>query len=133
VVKTAEPNALAPILVKFFEQYLPLRGMSTHTIHSYRASLELLARFVTTRRRCGIEALNIEHLTAAGVEEFLCDLQRTRGNGISTCNARLAALRTFARFAARQAPQHLAELQRIGAIPFKRGSQRVPLASLHHR
>ena len=120
--------------MKFFQEYLPtLRGMSTHTIHSYRDSLVLYLRFVSTRRRCGIESLDIEHMTASQVEEFLADLERSRGNGIPTRNVRLAALHTFARFVASEAPEHLAELQRILAIPFKRGRQRVPLEYLDQR
>jgi integrase/recombinase XerD len=133
-MKTVKPNALARTLVKFFQEYLPtLRGMSTHTIRSYRDGLVLYLRFVSTRKRCGIESLDIEHLSAAQVEEFLADLERARGNGIPTRNVRLAALHTFARFAASEAPEHLAELQRILAIPFKRGSQRVPLEYLDQR
>ena len=92
-MKSVKPNALARTLVKFFQEYLPtLRGMSTHTIRSYRDGLVLYLRFVSTRKRCGIEALDIEHLTAAQVEEFLADLERARGNGIPTRNVRLAAL-----------------------------------------
>lgn len=110
-----------------------MRGMTAHTVHSYRNTLELLLHFVATRQRCEIGALTMEDLTALQVEEFLDDLQRSRGNGISTRNVRLATLRTFARFAASQAPQHLVELQRILAIPFKRNSQRVALKYLHGR
>ncbi|MEA3174249.1 MAG: hypothetical protein QOF42_1660 [Gammaproteobacteria bacterium] len=133
-MKTVKPNALARTLVKFFQEYLPtLRGMSTHTIRSYRDGLVLYLRFVAGRKRCGIEALDIEHLTAAQVEEFLADLEHARGNGIPTRNVRLAALHTFARFAASEAPEHLAELQRILAIPFKRGRQRVPLEYLDQK
>jgi integrase/recombinase XerD len=133
-MKTVKPNILGRTVVKFFQEYLPtLRGMSTHTIHSYRDALVLYLRFVAARRRCGIEALDIEHLTAAQVEEFLADLEHSRGNGISTRNVRLAALHTFARFAASEVPEHLAELQRILAIPFKRGRQRVPLEYLDQR
>jgi integrase/recombinase XerD len=133
-VKGPQPNALARTLVKFFQEYLPtLRGMSTHTIHSYRDSLVLYLRFASARVRRGIEALDLEHLTGAQVEGFLADLERTRGNSISTRNVRLAALHTFARFAAAEAPEHLVEFQRILAIPFKRGSQRRPLEYLDQR
>ena len=105
--------------------------MSIYTIQSYRDSLELFLRFVAAHRRCEIEALNIKHFTATEVEEFLADLKRTRGNGTSTRNVRLAAVRIFARFVARQATQHSLELQRILEIPFRRGSQRIPLEYLH--
>jgi len=45
----------------------------------------------------------------------------------------LAALHTFARFAASQAPEHLAELQRVLAIPFKRGARRAPVDFLDQK
>ena len=100
-MKAAKPTPLACMLVQFFDKHLPLRGVSTHTIQSYRDSLELFLRFVAADRRCEIEALNIKHFTATEVEEFLADLKRTRGNGTSTRNVRLAAVRIFARFVAR--------------------------------
>jgi site-specific recombinase XerC len=88
-MKAVKPNTLARTLVKFFQEYLPtLRGMSSHTIRSYRDSLILYLRFVSTRKRCRIEALDIENLTSIQVEESLADLERTRGNGIPTRNVR---------------------------------------------
>ena len=132
-MKTAKPGTLARLVAKFFEEYLPRRGMTTHTLQSYRDALELFLRFVAGRRRCQVEALNIEHLTAADVEEFLTHLERARGNGISTLNTRLAALRTFVRFVASEAPEYLVELKRILAIPFKRAGQPLPLEYVGRR
>ncbi len=38
---------LAQLIQRFFEDYLPgLRGMSTHTIHSYRDATVLFLRFI---------------------------------------------------------------------------------------
>lgn len=51
-------DELGRILVRFFQDYLPtLRGMSRHTIHSYRDTLVLLLRFLSAKRHCGIERL----------------------------------------------------------------------------
>lgn len=124
----ARPNALARTLVKYFQDYLPtLRGMSPHTIRSYRDALILYLRFVASHTRRRPEDLDLGDFTSDHVSEFLADLERTRRSSIATRNARLAALHTFARFAASQAPEHLAELQRILAIPFKRGARRPPV------
>lgn len=132
--RSARPNALARILVKYFQEYLPtLRGMSTHTIRSYRDSIILYLRFAAARAHRGVDALDVEDFTSDQVGEFLADLERTRGNGISTRNVRLAAVHTFARFAASEAPEHLAELQRLLAIPFKRGQRQVPLEYLDQK
>lgn len=124
----ARPNALARTLVKYFQDYLPtLRGMSSHTIRSYRDAIILYLRFVASHTRRRPEDLDLGDFTFDHVSGFLADLERTRRSSIATRNARLAALHTFARFAASQAPEHLAELQRILAIPFKRGARRAPV------
>ena len=124
----ARPNALARTLVKYFQEYLPtLRGMSLHTIRSYRDAIILHLRFVASHTRRRSEDLDLGDFTFDHVSAFLADLERTRRSSIATRNARLAALHTFARFAASQAPEHLAKLQRILAIPFKRGARRAPV------
>jgi integrase/recombinase XerD len=127
----ARPNDLGRSLVRFFQEYLPtLRGMSPHTIHSYRDALLLLLRFLSTSRRCGIEQLDLVVLTADSVGRFLNTLERERHNSIVTRNARLAAIHTFARFLATEYPEHLASLQAILGIPFKRGARTAPIEYL---
>jgi integrase/recombinase XerD len=128
------PNALARALVKYFQDYLPaLRGMSIHTIRSYRDAIVLYLRFVAARTRRRPESLDLDDFTLDHVTEFLADLERTRHSSIATRNARLAALHTFSRFAASQAPEHLAELQRVLALPFKRGARRAPVEFLDQK
>jgi site-specific recombinase XerD len=118
---------LARTLVKYFQDYLPtLRGMSVHTIRSYRDALILYLRFVAAHTHRRPEELDLKDFTFDHASAFLVDLERTRRSCIATRNARLAALHTFARFAASQAPEHLADLQRLLSIPFKRGARRIP-------
>ncbi len=125
------PNALSHCIVRFFQEYLPtLRGMSAHTIRSYRDALILYMRFVAAHRQRPIEQLNFDDLTAVEVGHFLAALEEQRGNTIATRNARLAALHTFARFAVGEYPEGMVELQRILAIPFKRGPRRPPVEYL---
>jgi integrase/recombinase XerD len=48
-MKSTAPNLLARCLRDYFtDQLPPLRGMSAHTIHSYRDGLLLLLRFVAS-------------------------------------------------------------------------------------
>lgn len=113
---------------RFFEEYLPtLRGMSLHTIRSYRDALLLFLRFLARDTRHGIETLAVTDLNVARIEKFLMTLERERHNGIATRNARLAALHTFARFLASQRLENLADLQAILATPFKRGARQAPI------
>jgi integrase/recombinase XerD len=89
---------LAQLIQGFFEEYLPgLRGMSTHTIRSYRDAVVLFLRFLARETDRGIEALQVADLTVTRVESFLQFLESERHNGLTTRIARLAALHTFAR------------------------------------
>jgi integrase/recombinase XerD len=127
-MKRKSSSELAKLIQRFFEEYLPgLRGMSTHTIRSYRDALVLFLRFLSRATRRGIEALEIADLTAAQVEAFLMSLERERRNGITTRNTRLAALHTFARFVVMQQPERLVPFQRILNVPFKRGARETPI------
>ena len=124
-------DELGLALVRFFQNYLPtLRGMSRHTIHSYRDTLVLLLRFLSAKRHCGIERLDLAAITADSVGQFLTSLEQNRNNGIATRNTRLAAIHTFARFLASERPEHLAASQAILGIPFKRGARSAPIEYL---
>jgi integrase/recombinase XerD len=125
---TRPQTALGRAVRRFFEEYLPgLRGMSAHTIHSYRDTLVLFLRFTATEARCKIERLDLVHVAADRVLAFLKHLEEVRHNGIATRNARLAALHTFARFLCSERPDYLAPLQAVLAIPFKRGAREQPI------
>lgn len=125
---------LAQLIQAFFEDYLPgLRGMSTHTIHSYRDAIVLFLRFTARETDRGIETLVVADLTVARVEGFLMSLERERHNGITTRNTRLAALHTFARFVVLRQPQRLAQFQAILHVPFKRGAKETPIEYFESR
>ena len=57
------PTDLGRVVRRFFEEYLPnLRGLSTHTIKSYRDALVLFLRFASSDARRPIERLGIADL-----------------------------------------------------------------------
>ena len=125
-MSTCGPNTLARTLRDFFSDHLPrVRGMSPHTIQSYRDSLVLLLRFVASQQARAVAALDIHHLASEQVLAFLNYLEHERGNAAVTRNVRLAALHAFFRFVASQHPEHLDHCQRILGIPFKRTSPKV--------
>ncbi len=130
-MKASQPTALARSLEGFFRDYLPTqRGMSLHSIRSYRDALILYLRYTAEHTQRPIEKLDLEQFTAQNVTDFLAHLERDRGNGVATRNARLAALHTLARYLASRHPERLAELQRILGVPFKRGGRQAPLEYL---
>ena len=124
-MKRLLPNTLASTLRAFFADYLPtLRGLSPHTIRSYRDSLTLLLRFGATQQRRDVAVLDVDDLTADVVIAFLTHLEQTRHSRVTTRNIRLAAIHTFFRFLAVQHPDRLEQVQRILGIPFKRTRSR---------
>jgi integrase/recombinase XerD len=125
-MKPAKPNRLASCLRDYFADHLPrLRGMSPHTIHSYRDSLVLLLRFVASNRKIDICGLDLEDLEPDRVLAFLAHLEKERANSVTTRNVRLAAIRAFFRYVGAHHPDHLERSQRVLGVPFKRADQRV--------
>lgn len=119
---------LGRVIVSFFEEYLPSqRGMSVHTLRSYRDAIILWLQFAAQDAGRRLESLRIADLTVGRVERFLTHLEVKRGNGIATRNARLAALHTFVRHVGAKHPEHLGVVQEILNIPFKRGAPETPI------
>jgi site-specific recombinase XerD len=118
-------------LVTFFDDFLPAqRGLSPHTIRSYRDALVLFLRFTARELRRTVDRLDIPDLTVERVTRFLAALEAERCNGIATRNARLGAIHVFARYLAGQRPEYLGVLQRVIGMPFKRGAIEVPIEYL---
>lgn len=112
---------LSPLLEGFFSRrLLAQRRASPHTVASYRDSFRLLLRFAEKRLGRAPSQLLLEDLHALFVSSFLDDLESKRGNGARTRNIRLAAIHSFFRYAAVEAPEHSALIQRVLAIPRKR-------------
>jgi len=125
------PTALGRDLVTFFEDFLPAqRGLSPHTIRSYRDALLLFLRFTARELRRTVDRLDVTDLSVERVTRFLAALEAERRNGIATRNARLGAIHVFARFLSSQRPEHLGILQRIIGMPFKRGAIEGPIEYL---
>lgn len=130
-MRAQRPNDLGRAIERFFREYLPtLRGASRHTIRNYRDAVVLFLRYAAARKATAIENLDLTDFTAQQVRDFLAFLEAERHNGIATRNARLAALHTFARFLVTEQPAHLAELQRVLGVPFKRGARNAPIEYL---
>jgi integrase/recombinase XerD len=117
------PNALAQALQAFFTDYLPrLRGLSPHTLHSYRDTLVLLLRFLAAAKAIAPARLDLGDILPEDVVHFLCHLESTRHNKTSTRNVRLAAIHAFFHHVAAQFPDRLEQTQRILSIPLKRAA-----------
>lgn len=119
-----DSKALPGLIQRFFIEYLPQeRGLSPATVASYRDTFKLLLGFASTHCKRSLAELAIAYLDATIVLAFHEDIKTNRGNCVRSRNARLAVIRTFARFASRHALSHVALLQTLLAIPSKRHDQ----------
>ena len=115
------PNALAQALQAFFTDYLlRLRGLSPHTLNSYRDALVLLLRFLAASKGIEPSRLDLDDCRPEDVVDFLAHLESTRHNKTSTRNVRLAAIHAFFRHVAALFPDRLEQAQRMLSIPLKR-------------
>ncbi len=97
------------------------RHASPHTIGSYRDTFRLLLNFAEKRlKRLPLAILALEDLGTPLITSFLDELEKKRANTARSRNLRLAAIRSFFRYAALEAPEHSALIQRVLSIPRKR-------------
>ncbi len=104
----------------FADRLLQQRRASPHTIASYRDTFRLLLKFAEKQLKKPPSKLELRDLDAPFIGEFLQHLRTERGNSPQTCNLRLAAIRSFFRYAALEEPRLSAHIQRVLAMPSKR-------------
>jgi integrase/recombinase XerD len=126
VADATHGTLLGPILQRYFCDYLiKQRRLSDCTVAAYRDTFKLLLTFLDGKLRIKPDDLDIQSIDADNVLAFLDDLERARRNCARSRNARLAAIRSFFRFAVAADPLLLPVAQRILAIPSKRFERRV--------
>jgi site-specific recombinase XerD len=118
-------SALAPTLEAWFtDRLIRQRQASPHTIAAYRDTMRLLLEFAAGQLEKQPVQLEVTDLDAPLIGAFLDHLERERGNGPRTRNARLAAIRSFFRYAALRHPEHASLIARVLEIPTKRGERK---------
>lgn len=117
---------LAPLLEAFFTNRLVRqRRASPNTIAAYRDTFRLLLRFTQDTLSKAPSEILLADLDASVVGQFLDHLEKERDNSVRTRNARLAAIRSFFRYAALEEPAHSDSIRRVLAIPQKRYDKNV--------
>ena len=112
---------LAPVLQAFFTDRLARqRNASSQTVAAYRDAWRLLLAFAAGRTGKQPSKLSIADLDAPLIGAFLDHLERDRGNGARSRNARLAAVRSMFAYAALRHPEHAETIARVLAIPAKK-------------
>lgn len=117
---------LAPHLTAFLRVRLPReRRASPHTCDAYAYAFQLLLVFAAERLSTQPSALMLEQVDVPLVLAFLDDLEETRKNSARTRNARLAAIKSFARFVEYREPSCLQQVHSLLAIPSKKTDEKL--------
>jgi site-specific recombinase XerD len=115
-------SALAPSLQAWFTDRLANQlHASPNTVAAYRDAWRLLLGYLQQHTGKQPSQLDLADLDAPTISAFLDHLESDRHNSVRTRNARLAAIRSFFRFASLRHPEHAAVIAQVLAIPTKRG------------
>jgi site-specific recombinase XerD len=108
-------------LSRFLTNHLAAeRDLSPQTIASYRDAIRLLLTWFRDEQATPPERLHLTDIDRARVLAFLDWLQAERGNSAATRNQRLAAIKSFTRYAALERPEFLGQAAEIIAIRQKK-------------
>lgn len=111
----------------FLEMYLSGCGRSVHTIESYRDTLTLFKRFVTTARGLNIRKFTFNDCTCDFIFSFL-DWLKESGNIVTTRNHRLAGLKGYLDYCAYRNVAIESIANQIGAVkPFPITKREKPI------
>jgi site-specific recombinase XerD len=120
-----KPADLARLLEAFFlDRLIRQKRVSPYTVASYRDTFRLLLAFAERQLGKPPSALRLADMDAPLIGSFLDYVEKERGNSARSRNVRLAAIRSFFRYAALQEPTHAGLIQRILAMPNKRFERR---------
>lgn len=115
------PPSFAALVQSFFAEHLTQqRALSARTVAAYRDAFLLFLEFAQTRLHKAPTAMQLADVTPALILAFLDHLESDRHNVVRSRNARLAALRTFLKFAARKDVTALHIVEQALGVPMKR-------------
>lgn len=123
--KTASPN-FAALVQEFFTDYMvQQRALSPRTVASYRDTFVLLLRFAEKQLGKQPVSVQLADINAKFLAAFLDHLECERDNSARSRNIRLAAVRSFLKFAARRDLASLRVIEQALAVPMKRFDRKM--------
>jgi site-specific recombinase XerD len=132
--QTTLTPTFAVLVTAFFAEHLPHQlGLSAKTVATYRDAFTLFIDFLRSRRLSSVENMALSELTPELITAFLDHLQHERGNSAHSRNTRLAALRTFLKFAAPWDLSSPSVVRRCLKIPMQRFDRPRPQALSHQQ
>lgn len=118
---SAAPPSFAALVQTYFAEHLTQqRALSPRTISAYRDAFMLFLAFAQSRLGKSPAAMALADITPDLTVAFLDHLEHERNNSVRSRNARLAALRSFLKFAAHRDVSSLQVIERALGVPVKR-------------
>ena len=112
------------LLHSFLLVYLPrVRGFSNNTVSAYRDTFVLFLQFMSDERDRKPEKVSFDAFTVNTIEAFLKWLESDRKCSVSTCNNRLAAIKSFFRYVQKEAPERIEIAAAILVMSAKKAAQ----------
>ncbi len=119
--QTKSPPSFPALVQAYFTEYLTQqRALSAQTIATYRDGFVLFLGFAETRLGKSPDAITMADITPELIIAFLDHLERQRHNSVRSRNARLAALRSFLKFAEHRDVASLQVIECALGVPVKR-------------
>ena len=123
--KLSSPT-FANLVQQFFTDYMTQqRALSVQTVASYRDTFVLMLRFAHEQHGKAPSDFQLTDLSAKFLLSFLDYLEHQRHNSVRSRNVRLAAIRSFLKFAAGHDPAHLSVIEQALAVPMKRFDRKM--------
>lgn len=120
------PASLCAIVQSFFQQHLVgERNLSPNTVLSYRDTMRQILDYLSRALGRPPDRLALADFDASRVRAFLDGIERDRNCSPRSRNQRLAAIKTFFRYVASVAPEHLERCRQIREVPAKRVPHRA--------
>lgn len=118
--KSTSPTFVA-LVQEFFTDYMvQQRALSPCTVASYRDAFSLLLGFAERHLGKAPTTLQLVDINQTFLTQFLDYLERDRNNSVRSRNIRLAAVRSFMKFAARRDIVNLHMIEQTLSVPMKR-------------
>ena len=115
------PPSFPALVQAYFSEYLTQqRALSPLTVAAYRDGFVLFLKFAEERLGKAPAAMVLADVTPELIISFLDHLERQRHNSVRSRNARLAALRSFLKFAGHRDVASLQVIERALGVPVKR-------------
>ena len=118
--KNQRKNADFPYHVdNFLLKYMPARNLSLNTINSYGDTLLLFMEYIELKHSISRDNLCMTDITPELVDEFIQWLEQDRNCSQATCNNRLAAIKSFAKYVSKKDVKYVYTAQQIKALEAK--------------